>query len=225
MTHIAKAVPVVLLLVAASAHAQAVRPAPVARPLIEQQPPSYPVPTYTPNGAGASRDTLVSPQPAAPRSPNKRLLPPTKEAGLWAADGAPVAVHGTRLFGVDIPRMMDDEGRTVAGDTDWCARGLAKAADATGWRGRVEGHAYEARGCMAALAYFRCAADHFKWLSTPATPGNMVIGSSVRMADATAKHARELRDVLCRDVTLSDEQKRALDAIIASWAAATAKER
>jgi hypothetical protein len=66
------------VLVATAVHAQAVAPAPSI---------SVPVSRYVPAGAGAP----VVGQPgdqAAPvaRSPNTRVLPPTGEPGLWAAD-------------------------------------------------------------------------------------------------------------------------------------------
>lgn len=96
--------PILVVLAAAIAHAQAVRPAPSTGPLIQQQPPSYPTQVYVPAGAGASHGGLASPgAKLAPESLNKRLLPPTKESGLWAADGAPSAVTDGTIFGVALP--------------------------------------------------------------------------------------------------------------------------
>jgi hypothetical protein len=69
-------------LVATAVRAQSAAPVPAP-------PPTVPVPRYAPAGAGAP---MVG-QPgdhAAPiaRSPNTRLLPPTGEPGIWAADEA-----------------------------------------------------------------------------------------------------------------------------------------
>lgn len=218
--------PILVVLAAAIAHAQAVRPAPATGPLIHQQPPSYPTQVHAPAGAGASHGGLAAPRPApVPDSPNKRLLPPTKEPGLWAADGAPVGVGGPRLFDVEIPHIRNEHDLPVAGETEWCTKGLAKAADAAGWRERIENYSAEVRACMAATAYLRCAADHFRWVSTPETPGARRIGASVDMARATVNHARDLMTKDCRDVALSDEQKQAIQTIITHWMEMVRRER
>lgn len=216
-----------LFLLSSVANAQAVRPPPATGPLIIQQPPSFPAsPAATPAGAGASHGSLAAPEKAVPRSPNKRLLPRTKEAGLWAADGAPQAsLPRHALWGVDIPPMRNDEGRVVAGETEWCMKGLAKAADAAGWRERIENYSAEVRACMAATAYLRCADERHRWITQPATPGSTVVGASIESARATLLHARSLREATCRGVMLSDEQKSALSAITAAWNVAFEREQ
>jgi hypothetical protein len=76
--------------------ATAVRPAP--RPPVYTPgyaPGTSAEPTYTPQGAGASHGGLPGSSSSVPRSPNKRILPATKEPGLWAADGAPSASRNT----------------------------------------------------------------------------------------------------------------------------------
>ena len=73
-----------VVLFAGLARAQAV--APLLEPVVEPA-PSFPTPGATPAGAGASHGMLpTTEQELAPRSPNRRMLPPMKEPGLWAAD-------------------------------------------------------------------------------------------------------------------------------------------
>lgn len=203
------------------AYKQAVRPAPapVARPPIYT--PGYspgPVdPAHAPAGAGASHGSLPMPGAGVPRSPNKRVLPPTSEPGVWAADGAPKASAPPRIFGVEIPFMVDAHGNTLPGDTAWCAKTVTEAADAAKLRDRVEGYPPDARACMAALAYLHCATHSFLWLSEPLTPGQRAGSPAYHSAKDTLNHARSLRNRLCRDVALTDEQKYALDLIHSRW--------
>lgn len=62
---------------------------PAARPVVNS--PHFPAPGATPAGAGAYRGEPL-PSASVPRSPNKRVLPASAEPGLWAADGALVAL-------------------------------------------------------------------------------------------------------------------------------------
>src|SRR4051812_12526644 len=68
-------------------------------------PPPEPRTTYTPAGAGLP-EYFVPPEPAYPRSPHSRELPPTKEPGLWSGDGPSAAKGPTAkpvLLGVELP--------------------------------------------------------------------------------------------------------------------------
>lgn len=72
--------------------------------------PQFPRPGYTPAGAGASPlgQPWQPPEAQVARSPNRRILPPTPEPGLWAADDVeavrqrsfnemPAMISGVRL--------------------------------------------------------------------------------------------------------------------------------
>ena len=76
--------------------AAAPRPAPVAVPQFQQPP-------HTPRGAGASPLGQPWQAPGPPRSPNRRILPPSPEPGLWAADEVTAV---TRRNQNDIPAML-----------------------------------------------------------------------------------------------------------------------
>lgn len=93
-------------------------------------------------------------RPPLPPSPNKRILPATREPGIWAADGA---VTGTvpQIAGVPIVPVPDPKGTILAVDTgcvesmdrlltrDKHARGLALLRAAY-------------RRCLAAGLYAHC---------------------------------------------------------------------
>ena len=66
--------------------AQAVAPVPAAP--VTPAPQGFPRPSYLPAGAGGPVVGQPGQQvsPPLPRSPNTRVLPPTAEPGLWAAD-------------------------------------------------------------------------------------------------------------------------------------------
>lgn len=164
-----------LALLSATAHAQAMRPAPAATgPLVVQQPPSFPAnPALTPAGAGASHGGLAAPGKAlAPPSPNKRLLPPTKEAGLWAADGAPVAIatHTHPLFNVRLPYPSFATDEKAAEVMTMCVYSMAVAGDNTEKTTTINEFAPEVRKCMAARAVATCAEDWWRILLARKTP-------------------------------------------------------
>ena len=70
------------------AFAQAVAPVPGAPAPTPAAPVGFPAPSFLPAGAGAPvvGDPGQQAPPPLPRSPNTRVLPPTAEPGLWAAD-------------------------------------------------------------------------------------------------------------------------------------------
>jgi hypothetical protein len=126
----------VFLLPDARAQAPVMRP-PATPPVVTPNyfPGSTGNPVHTPAGAGASHGGLAEHGKAAvPRSPNKRILPPTKEAGLWAADGAPVASNapGTMLFGLIAPFPQDKPSVETLKWLHTCAGAMDEAAKDSG---------------------------------------------------------------------------------------------
>lgn len=86
------------------AFAQAVAPVPGAPSPPPAAPVGFPAPSLQPAGAGAPVVGQPGQQapPPLPRSPNTRVLPPTAEPGLWAADELRAAKRPTQATpGVD----------------------------------------------------------------------------------------------------------------------------
>ena len=89
------------MLAATVVHAQALAPAPAPAPSLP-----VPMPRYTPAGTGAPVVGQPGEQVApVARSPNTRVLPPTGEPGLWAAD-EPRAAKRPGLAPPDVDELL-----------------------------------------------------------------------------------------------------------------------
>lgn len=196
-----------MLFLLPDAHAQAVRLAPSTGPLIVQQPPSYPGnPVHTPAGAGASHGSIPGVQKATlPPSPNKRLLPPTKEAGLWAADGARAAIdsHTHPLFNIRLPypSFAKDEESAIPMTT--CVASMAVAADNAGRTNEIKELPAEVRKCMASRAVGICLDGWMALLQEGAKNGvvwpekllNNILSTATHVAVLNLKNCKEAKDV------------------------------
>lgn len=211
----------VVLVSCSLAHAQAMRPPPASAPgpaIIIQQPPTYPGATYTPTGTGLP--TMGQPgtqRPAVERSPNKRVLPPTKEPGLWAADGAPVAAARHHLWGVEIPlpegamaHLVEREAWHCANGMDGVAKGIRKVAF-------IDTLPEDVRRCMVARAQYHCAFETGLLVQTRVTRGSTSDTARLEALAALEAHALALRAKWCADVTLTDKQLTALRTVLDAW--------
>lgn len=192
------------------------RPAP-AGPLIVQQPPSYPGATYTPAGAGAYRGDPLPSKPV-PRSPNKRVLPATREPGIWAADGAPQASMPYRIFDVEIPFPAD--ARTVDGkrQTGECASGVMLALLSSRLHDEMMAHPFAARRCMAAQAYRSCAGLEIERALRLKAQGEEYDADALERLRNMQAHARALEAAWCSGVELTPAQLRTRDAVLGELA-------
>jgi hypothetical protein len=189
------------------ARAQAMRPAPAPVPLIQQQPPSLPGnPVHTPAGAGASHGGLPGAQKATlPSSPNKRLLPPTKEAGLWAADGAKASLAPPPVYGVELPYAPsagNDEKRV----TYACAATMSQATVATGANAASAAYPAYVRECLAFAALEHCADWMAQRHERMTKAGEHLDPDGMRALEAVKRYARALVEAACSDFSLADEQ-------------------
>lgn len=196
------------------------RPAP-AGPLIVQQPPSYPGATYTPAGAGAYRGDPLPSKPV-PRSPNKRILPATKEPTVYAADGDPQASVGHWLFYVHIPTPEDTHGPVAKTSAQLCVDTLTGAANQIGKRALLDATPLQERMCIAARAFRHCAEAHRRAMERAKEAGKKATGpryDPIAVQDSVLlwKYAIALEAKNCADVRLSDEQYSALIAVLSRW--------
>jgi hypothetical protein len=205
-----------VLLLSATAHAQAVRPAP---PLIHQQPPSLPGATHAPAGAGASHGSLPGTQKASlPPSPNKRALPASREDGLWAADGAPEAsvAPPTTVFGFHLPypgAATEDE----KGAVNKCATTLSQAVYISRQFARVAMMEADVRRCLAYRAYELCIQTTLSALRP--RPGEQPAAATVSRETLRRvwMHAAALAEGLCRDATPDAAAEDAFQKVTATW--------
>lgn len=166
--------------------AAAVQAAPTPQPA-----PSFPTPGFTPAGAGASHGMLPAPQrKLAPYSPNKRVLPASGEAGVWAADGATRAsVVPPPLFGVTLPYPSWATEAETRFWPDACVVAMHNSSVTTGMYNTIMREPEDVRACMAARALKICAMG-FANKSDPATQE----GAMFRQLEA---HADALVERLC----------------------------
>lgn len=203
-----------LLLVSFPVHAQAVAPAPApVRPPPVMTPGYFPGstgnPVHTPTGAGLPTTGQPGTQGAdVPRSPNKRVLPPTKEPGLWAADGAPKATRegSTDVFGVTIP-YPDNAGEAEKRAVDTCSNTIMDAAYAAKRSDYLSSLPLNVRQCLAFSAYEHCARS-----MRDVFPPNIRIQLSEevrRLLSDILTHASDLATRYCTKGLIIDEAARA----------------
>ncbi len=180
--------PLLGFLLVSTVQAQAVAPVP-APP--SAPPVTFPAPRYTPAGAGAP--ALGQPgQQVAPiaRSPNTRVLPPTNEPGVWAAD-EPSAVKKAP----DKPRPDTDElllplpspgAPTLAS----CRQRVLRASKAVGKEEMRRNLPRTSRECLTARLLLHCANREMRDLEvmamqTPWLDGVNPIAAQQREAELT----------------------------------------
>jgi hypothetical protein len=119
--------------------------------------PAFVRPGYTPAGAGLPgyMPGMDAP-PAAPRGKDKRVLPPTREPGLWAADGAGAsASEALKIAEVPIilpPSPEDPNPQTDKGCVELVNEHLHNF---NLWDRLIETRA-DYRACIAVQLYARC---------------------------------------------------------------------
>jgi hypothetical protein len=204
------------VLVASVAAAQAVAPMtppmrpPAVRPVVNE--PYFPTPGSTPAGAGAYVPTSDGNGVHVPQSPNKRILPATKEVGLWAADGAQgAATTMPAIFDIALPYPV---GATTP-DAQWwsnvCGRTMTDAAKRKGTDVHFAGLSMHLRQCLAAKSYLRCAEGIRDLFKGGARPN--------RVVDEMQAHANALVKYNCLHPDLVSPHAEALRELFAEWEA------
>lgn len=93
-----------------------------------------------------------------PRSPNRRVLPPSTEPGLWSAD-TPRASGDTGeapvLYGIEMPAPVE-VGEVARFHAAMCARTLADATQAAGQANLVAGLSRQQKACLALQLQVLC---------------------------------------------------------------------
>jgi hypothetical protein len=117
---------------------------------------TMPAPPPAPLRPGVGAPTMGQPgsltQPP-PRSPNKRVLPPSNEPGLYSAD-RPRASNSAEteaapiLYGIELP-VPEKAGAVARFHAAMCARSLEDATRAAGKARLVEGLSRQQKACLA----------------------------------------------------------------------------
>jgi hypothetical protein len=212
-----------LFLAASSANAQApliemppARP-PMVRPVVN--PPSFPTPGATPAGAGIEVPTREGDVQVVPRSPNKRILPATKEAGFWAADGAPQASAASSpapFFDVSLPYPAPEAGLGARLLMDRCIDGVTAAAEQVGKRADIAKLPEPARKCLAASYLFACGHEgSLKLGNVP--PTEPLAMEEIMAAINLQSYGERMKEAFCPKAGVVPEQKSVFEEVLDRW--------
>lgn len=190
---------------------------PMARPVPERVAPGY-----SPIGAGLPEYMPMPQQPAYPRSPHKRVLPPTAEPTLYGGD-APRAAQpqlDTNLGRINLPipkhtGLGAQPFEEVEPVMD-CAKGLEAALAAADPNG-MWWHYYEVlphmppnnrMACVAARLYKHCADEKHKAASDP---------KKRKILEEIQKVAAAFLFASCEGKDLTDHEKDIIKAAVGVW--------
>jgi hypothetical protein len=198
--------PLLLLLACSTPTPRAFRQ---AAPVAPEAPPFDPT-TDAPTTTG--QPGYVGDPERLPRSPYTRVLPPTREPGLWAADPprASLPEGNGQILGVEPPFTEPAELAVAKA----CAVDAYVAAEALQLRQRLESMRPEARACAAARAWWLCAEDADEAARARGSPGAPPEG----VDSPGALHARDQMLKACRGLQLDRNEARWIDALLVKMA-------
>ncbi len=173
------------VLVATAVHAQAVAPIPPPAPSMP-----VPVPRYVPAGAGAPRVGQPG-ERSAPmeRSPNTRVLPPTREPGIWAADEPKAVKKPVPASPPDIDELLAARPSPGAPELLSCRQRVLRASKSSGQEETRRNLPRTPRECLTARLLLHCAnAELMEFMDqaafTPQFEGSNPIEARRREVDA-----------------------------------------
>jgi hypothetical protein len=149
--------------VATAVHAQAVAPAP-SIPVL--------VPRYVPAGAGAPMVGQPGEQTAPiDRSPNSRVLPPTREPGIWAADETKAVKKPVPVSPPDIDELLAARPSPGTPELLSCRQRVLRASKTSGEEETRRNLPRTPRECLTARLLLHCAnAELVEFIDRAAVP-------------------------------------------------------
>jgi hypothetical protein len=171
------------------------------------QPAEYQRGTFTPPPPAPLRPGVGAPvlgqpgqsQAVMPRSPHRRVLPPTREPGVWAGDQPRAAgfedvkdveplILGVRLPYINEPPLNEEETWPVR----WCAAAANTTLEVRADPSTISALTMAERECLAAMFYAACAGAQ-----RGATMLRTDIPHARAHAEAMAARAAAFRDEKC----------------------------
>jgi hypothetical protein len=206
-------IPLLLLLLSGAAFAQGV-PVPPRPPM----PPAYSPTTAVPVAPGYG----VPPSSPAPRGTDRRVLPPTREPGIWASD-RPLGPDGYPLpviLGYELPIPPDAVTPIEREAPSMCARMMTDAAKAI-HPDRLKAIRPDALKCLAARLYDVCASHTHQEMLRAEREFRLVDHAMAQAFKKTAVTARAHLASTCAGVPVTRDTEEALAAAVAAFMRAT----
>jgi hypothetical protein len=122
-------------------------------------------PPPVPTRPGVGAPAVGQPGPHArgvPRSPDKRVLPPTREPGIWASDRPFDPFERMRVFGILVPMHPEDPTDEQLKPLLTCAEVLRIRAQKLGLTDAIWKLPGRSRLCLAARLYDFCIKTDFE---------------------------------------------------------------
>lgn len=154
-----------------------------------------------------------------PRSPHTRVLPPSREPGLWAGDSPrasnDVAVKpsllGVTLPGIPLSRTQVDNGPALV-----CAQTWGLAIPRSGLSDKVNALDAPTRQCMVAQMLQFCARVVAE-LDDISREDGVVVLRARQVREKFQKSADDFARRVCAGVRLTDEQRQLMESLAAAF--------
>jgi hypothetical protein len=178
--------------------------------------PVFVAPGYTPAGAGLPGEYMPGPpEPAVERSPHKRVLPPTKEPGIWAADrpaSPPTEPDGWRvdpvILGVLIPyppRLMAEEHKEPM---QRCGYMSQRAITSVATTAQLAALSLDERRCLAAKLYLFCMTRERRIVDGQKVKPLFFAKTNSRLMRYAELEAQRMERVACGGQVVSEAMER-----------------
>lgn len=142
----------------------------------------------------------VGPAESLPRSPHHRVLPPTREPGLWAGDRSvpTVATEDFQLV-LDVALPLPDpvERPEDLVHVAACRVDILKRLDAFGMMNAAKALVRPERRCLVARLYDVCASGYLADLARKEAAGEAFVPLARRTYEAVSKVAKRFRKEEC----------------------------
>jgi hypothetical protein len=158
-----------------------------------------------------------------PRSPHGRILPPSNEPGLWAAEPPAASRSWTtgppELFGVTLPFIPNAATAEDERPTRVCAQTMGALLAKAEPQAELAALPPQARRCLAARLYLKCAEELLGLFPEGGIPGSFVnFPAERRLHLAALATAKQFRDAACKDVVFPLRAEHAIVQVSRVWA-------
>lgn len=183
--------------------------------------PVFVAPGYAPAGAGLPEYMPGQPTPSVKRGEDRRVLPPTKEIGIWNSGEHPIDFDPNAapiLLGhaLPIPATVGTDADKVLPSA--CAQSMALIAEPGGRPyPLLRTWSEDAKKCMAARLYAKCAEDLLReYMGHKAEAQWMDLRYEV-LLKATVKTAMEFKNTECGKATMPPDAEVFYNWITRQW--------